>query len=56
MLENARVTAFTFLILIRETQQVEVKLPPTPPRLGLILQKFKGNDSQLFQPLARLVC
>ena len=56
MLENARVTVFTFLVLIRETQQVGVKLPPTPPRLRLILQKSKGNDSQLFQPLASLVC
>ena len=34
MLQNARVTTFTASELLRENQQ-GVKLPPTPPRLGL---------------------
>ena len=36
MLQNDRVTAFTVSELLREIQQGGVKLPPPPPRLGLM--------------------
>ena len=48
MLQNARVTTFTASELLRENQQ-GVKLPPTPPSLGL----KKINEATSFGPQAK---
>ena len=38
MLQNVKVKAFTVFELLRENQQGGIKLPPSPPRLGLNLR------------------
>ena len=44
MLENARVTAFTVSVLLRENQHewAETKLPPPPPPTGLGLKAYRA--------------